>query len=113
MGTKVLQVVHVVKGDCAAMPLPLHPPTRPYWYGLNQRMHNGVEAFLHSQPTLDSGINVPPGIIVAPPLKKFYTTILILFHINLGIGVIFKFFFVFKNFQKLISVPLCLFRSLE
>ena len=63
--------------------------------------------------TLDSGINVPPGITVAPPLKNFYITILILFYINLGIAVIYEFFFVFKIFQKLISVPLCLFRSLE
>ena len=52
-----------------------------------------------------------PGINVAPPLKKFRISILILFYINLGIVVIF--FFVFKIFQKLISVALCLFRSQE
>ena len=45
-----------------------------------------------SLTTLDSGINVPPGITVAPPLKIFYITILILFYINLGIAVIFNFF---------------------
>ena len=39
--------------------------------------------------TLDSGINVAPGITVAPPLKKFHITILLLFYINLGIAVIF------------------------
>ena len=49
----------------------------------------------------------------SPPLKKFHITILKLFYINLGIAVIFNFFFLFKIFQKLISVPLCLFRSLE
>jgi hypothetical protein len=51
--------------------------------------------------TLDSGINVPPGITVAPPLKNFYITILILFYINLGIAVIFNFFLsskIFKNY---------------
>ena len=39
--------------------------------------------------TLDSGIDVAPGINVAPPLKKFHITILTLFYINLGIAVIF------------------------
>ena len=64
--------------------------------------------------TLDSGINVAPGITVAPPPKNFHITILILFYINLGIAVIFYIFiFIFKKIQKLISVPLCLFRSLE
>ena len=43
--------------------------------------------------TLDSGIDVAPGINVAPPLKKFHITILILFYINLGIAVIFDFIF--------------------
>ena len=38
--------------------------------------------------TLDSGINVAPGITVAPPLKNFHITILLLFYINLGIAVI-------------------------
>ena len=50
--------------------------------------------------TLDSGINVPPGITVAPPLKNFYITILILFYINLGIAVIFKFFLSSKIFKN-------------
>jgi len=50
--------------------------------------------------TLDSGINVPPGITVAPPLKNFYITILILFYINLGIAVIFKFFLSSKFFKN-------------
>ena len=50
--------------------------------------------------TLDSGINVPPGIIVAPPLKNFHITILILFYINLGIAVIFKFFLSSKFFKN-------------
>ena len=63
--------------------------------------------------TLDSGINVAPGITVAPPLKNFHIMILILFYINLGIAVIFDLIFFFKFFQKLISVPLRLFRSLE
>ena len=44
------------------------------------------------ESTLDSGINVPPGITVAHPLKNFHITILIIFYINLGIVVIFKFF---------------------
>ena len=51
-------------------------------------------------PTLDSEINVPPGITVAPPLKNFYITILILFYINLGIAVIFKFFLSSKIFKN-------------
>ena len=46
-----------------------------------------------------------------PSLKNFHISILILFYINLGIVVIF--YFVFKIFQKLISVALCLFRSQE
>ena len=50
--------------------------------------------------TLDSGINVPPGITVAPPLKNFYITILILFYINLGIAVIFNFFLSSKFFKN-------------
>ena len=50
--------------------------------------------------TLDSGINVPPEITVAPPLKNFYITILILFYINLGIAVIFK-FFCLQKFSKI------------
>ena len=51
-------------------------------------------------PTLDSGIDVAPGINVAPPLKNFHITILTLFYINLGIAVIFDFIFssiFFKN----------------
>ena len=51
-------------------------------------------------PTLDSGINVPPGITVAPPLKNIYMTILILFYINLAIVVIFKFFWSSKFFKN-------------
>ena len=47
---------------------------------------------LHFLCTLDSGINVAPGITVAPPLKNFHIMILILFYINLGIAVIFDFF---------------------
>ena len=43
-------------------------------------------------PTLDSGINVAPGITVAPPLRNFHIMILILLYINLGIAVIFIFF---------------------
>ena len=50
--------------------------------------------------TLDSGINVAPGITVAPPLKNFHITILILFYINLGIAVIFKFFLSSKFFKN-------------
>ena len=50
--------------------------------------------------TLDSGINVAPGITVAPPLKNFHITILILFYINLGIAVIFDFIFI-QNFSKI------------
>ena len=48
----------------------------------------------------------------SPPLKNFHIRILIHFYINQGIAVIFQFFF-FKIFQKWISVPLCLLRSLE
>ena len=50
--------------------------------------------------TLDSGIDVAPGIHVAHPLKNFHITNLILFYINLGIPVIFDFIFssrIFKN----------------
>ena len=54
--------------------------------------------------TLDSGINVPPGITVAPPLENFYITILILFYINLGIAVIFKFFLSSKIIKKGIQI---------
>ena len=50
--------------------------------------------------TLDSGINVPPGITVASPLKNFYITILILFYINLGIAVIFEKKFSSKFFKN-------------
>ena len=53
-----------------------------------------------SSTTLDSGIDVAPGINVAPPLKKFHTMILILFYINLGIAVIFICFFL-QNFSKI------------
>ena len=44
----------------------------------------------HFSATLDSGIDVAPGITVAPPPKNFHITILILFYINLGIAVIKK-----------------------
>ena len=50
--------------------------------------------------TLYSGINVPPGITVAPPLQNFHIMILILFYINLGIAVIFKFFLPSKFFKN-------------
>ena len=46
------------------------------------------------------GINVAPGITVAPPLKKFHIMILVLFSINLGIAIIFQFFFL-QNFSKI------------
>ena len=46
-----------------------------------------------SLTTLDSGIDVPPGINVAPPLKNFHIIILIHFYIKQGIVVIFQFFF--------------------
>ena len=52
--------------------------------------------------TLDSGINVAPGITVAPPLKKFHIMILVLFSINLGIAIIFQFFFL-QIFSKIIK----------
>ena len=72
----------------------------------------GIFSFRPRLCTLDSGIDVPPGITIAPHLKIFHITILILFYINLGIALIFYcFFFIF--FQKKISVALCLFRSLE
>ena len=48
------------------------------YFGCNQNMY-----------TLDSGINVAPGIAVVPLLKNFHITILLLFYINLGIAVIF------------------------
>ena len=63
------------------------------------------------RPTLDSGINIPPGLTVAPPLKNFQITILILFYINLGIAVILNFLSL-QNFSKIISLPLHLYRSL-
>ena len=44
--------------------------------------------------TLESGIDV------APPLKIFNITILILFYINLGTAVIFKLIFL-QNFSKI------------
>ena len=50
--------------------------------------------------TLDSGINVAPGITVDPPLKKFHIMILVLFYINLGIAIIFD-FFCLQNFSKI------------
>ena len=50
--------------------------------------------------TLDSGIVVAPGIIVAPSYENFYIMILLLFYINLGIAVIFQFFFL-RNFSKI------------
>ena len=50
--------------------------------------------------TLDSEINVAPEITIAPPLKNFYITILILFYTNLGIAIIFD-FFCLQNFSKI------------
>ena len=50
--------------------------------------------------TLDSGIDVAPGINVAHPLKNFHITILILFYTNLGIAVIFYFIFSSKFFKN-------------
>ena len=50
--------------------------------------------------TLDSGINVVPGITVAPPLKNFHIMILILFYTNLGIAIIFEFFLSSKFFKN-------------
>ena len=50
--------------------------------------------------TLDSGINVAPGITVAPPLKIFHIMILILFYINLGVAIIFEFFLSSKFFKN-------------
>ena len=55
--------------------------------------------------TLDSRINVAPGITVAPPLKNFHITISLLFYINLGIAVIFD-FFSSKLFSKVALRPL-------
>ena len=51
-------------------------------------------------PTLDSGINVAPGITVAPTLKNFHIMILILFYTNLGIAIIFDFFLSSKFFKN-------------
>ena len=59
-----------------------------------------IECFRTNLVTLDSGINIPPGITVAPPLRNFYITILILFYINLGIAVIFL-FFCLQKFSKI------------
>ena len=50
--------------------------------------------------TLDSGIDVAPGITVAPPLKNFHIMILILFYTNLGIAIIFEFFLSSKFFKN-------------
>ena len=61
--------------------------------------------------TLDSGINVAPGITI-DSLKNLHIMILVLFYINLGIALVFDFFF-FKIFQKLLNVALCFFQSLE
>ena len=55
--------------------------------------------------TLDSGIDVAPGINVAPPLKNFHITIFILFYINLGIAVIFDFIFSSKFFKNQLAYP--------
>ena len=50
--------------------------------------------------TLDSGIDVAPGITVAPPPKNFHIMILILFYTNLGIAIIFEFFLSSKFFKN-------------
>ena len=64
-----------------------------------------------SELTLESGIDIAPGINVALPLKHFHIRILIHFYNNQGIAVIFHFFL--SSFQKLINVTLRLFRTLE
>ena len=58
-------------------------------YSINWAAQNGPNDRLFQPYTLDSGIDVAPGITVAPPLKNFHIMILILFYINLGIAVIF------------------------
>ena len=55
---------------------------------------------MKSNAILESGIEVAPGINVAPPLKKFHITILILSYINLGIAVILIFFSSSKFFKN-------------
>ena len=67
------------------------------WYLLKKYVETRVST--HSI-TLDSGINVAPGITVAPPLKNFHIMILILFYTNLGIVIIFEFFLSSKIFKK-------------
>ena len=56
-----------------------YPPTSP---------NGNTIKYLMEVTTLDSGIDVAPGITVVPPHKKFHVMILILFYINLGIAVI-------------------------
>ena len=53
--------------------------------------------------TLDSGIDVPPGINVAPPLKNFHIRILMHFYINQGIAVIFQFWLFSSKIFELIQ----------
>ena len=53
--------------------------------------------------TLDSGINIAPGITVAPPLKIFHIMILILFYTNLCIAIIFDFFLSSKAYPYVYS----------
>ena len=68
---------------------------------MNHIAHNTFKGVIEKySPTLDSGINVAPGITVAPPLKKFHITILILFYINLGIAVISDFIISSKYFKN-------------
>ena len=73
-----------------------------YVYGLNILISshfinnptlNQIRMLKYIKSTLDSGIDIAPGINVAPPLKNFHITILILFYIDLGIAVIFYFIF--------------------
>ena len=58
-------------------------------YSLFFNLKNGTKIKYRTH-TLDSGINVAPGITVGPPLKNFHITILLLFYINLGIAVFFS-----------------------
>ena len=63
-------------------------------------------------PSLESRIDVAPEINVATHLKKFHIRISIHFFINQGIAKMFH-FFSSKVFQKLITIPQRLFRTLE
>ena len=64
-----------------------------------------VIIFKYHLSTLESGIDVAPGINVVLPLKNFHIRILIHFFINQGIAVIFSFFFSKINKRNPMFIP--------